>query len=116
VIIAVSAMPYRLMLDHISKVSAIDVLFATKTPGGIYVCRILRLAHLAPSIVGAILASRHPPQLTMKDLMKPFPLDWREQERWLIRTCMKSDQGSNAASPITNALERQASRQAKSDT
>lgn len=58
---------------------------------GSYVCRILRLAHLAPSIVEAILEGRHPPQLTMKDLMKPFPLDWKEQERWFSRTFVESD-------------------------
>ncbi len=54
-------------------------------------CRILRLAHLAPTIVEAILEGRHPPLLTMKDLMKPFPLDWREQERWFSQAFVESD-------------------------
>ena len=77
-------MPDRLMLDYISKVSAIDVLVATKTDGGSNVCCFLRLAHLAPFIVEAILEGRHPPQLMLNELMKPFPLDWRKPERWFF--------------------------------
>ena len=46
-----------------------------------YISRLMRLAYLSPTIVEAILEGRHPAQLTMKDLMEPFPLDWKEQER-----------------------------------
>jgi hypothetical protein len=45
-----------------------------------YVSRILRLAFLSPRVVQAILDGRQPAHLTMKDLMQPFPLEWREQE------------------------------------
>lgn len=70
---------WRRLLES-GEYSSIDALAAAEKIESSYVCRILRLAHLAPSIVEAILDGRHPPQLTMKDLMKPFPLDWREQE------------------------------------
>jgi hypothetical protein len=46
-----------------------------------YVSRVMRLAYLSPTIVDAILAGRQPAHLTMKDLLEPFPVDWREQER-----------------------------------
>jgi hypothetical protein len=59
---------------------------ATETIDGSYVNRIVQLAYLSPTIVEAILAGRHPPHLTMKDLMKPFPMDWREQENNLLAT------------------------------
>jgi hypothetical protein len=49
-----------------------------------YVSRILRLAFLSPRVVQAILDGRQPAHLTMKDLMRPFPLEWREQERVLL--------------------------------
>jgi hypothetical protein len=100
---------WRRLLES-GEYSSIDALAAAEKIEGSYVCRILRLAHLAPSIVEAILEGRHPPQLTMKDLMKPFPLDWKEQERWFSRTFVESDQRRGAAGHITNALERQAAR------
>ena len=49
--------------------------------GPTYISRIMRLAYLSPTIVEAILEGRQPPNLMMKDLMLPFPLDWQEQER-----------------------------------
>ena len=59
---------------------------ATEAIDGSYVNRILQLVYLSPSIIEAILAGRHPPQLTAKDLLKPFPMDWREQENNLLAT------------------------------
>ena len=64
--------------------TSIDELAAAEKIDGSYVSRVLRLAYLSPTIVEAILAGRHPPHLTMKDLMKPFPMDWREQETNLL--------------------------------
>jgi hypothetical protein len=37
-----------------------------------YVGRVLRLTLLAPDIVEAILEGRHPPQVTLAVLMRPF--------------------------------------------
>jgi len=38
-----------------------------------------RLVLLAPDIVEAILSGKQPAQLTMKDLLKPFPVEWSNQ-------------------------------------
>ena len=52
-------------------------------------CRLtslVRLSHLAPEIVGALLAGRHPIELTpirLLRLSKNLPHDWREQRRVL---------------------------------
>lgn len=44
-----------------------------------FVSRYHRLVLLAPDIVEAILEGRQPAQLTMKDLLVPFPQGWVEQ-------------------------------------
>jgi site-specific DNA recombinase len=46
-----------------------------------YVARLLRLGFLAPDITAAILANRHPPQMTVDRLRGHIPLDWNEQRR-----------------------------------
>ena len=67
--------------------STIEDLAAAKKINPSYVSRILRLAYLSPKIVQAILDGKQPAWLTMNHLLKPFPLDWREQEE-----CLLSDQ------------------------
>ncbi|MBF0185614.1 MAG: hypothetical protein HQM06_14680 [Magnetococcales bacterium] len=48
-----------------------------------YVARILRLTLLAPDIVEAILDNKQPNVLTVRELMRPFPVLWTEQrEQW----------------------------------
>ena len=49
-----------------------------------YVSRILRLTLLAPEIIEMILDGRHPTDLTMAALMKPFPVEWPEQRRQFV--------------------------------
>ena len=61
--------------------STIEDLSAAERINPSYVSRILRLAFLAPDIVEAILDGQHPPRLTAKRLMEPFPTDWREQKQ-----------------------------------
>ena len=53
--------------------------------GRTYLIRLLRLAHLAPDIVEAILGGREPDGLTVNELMKAvqLPLGWDEQRRVL---------------------------------
>jgi hypothetical protein len=46
-----------------------------------FVSRILRLAYLSPTVIEAILDGKYPAQLTMKDLMEPFPMEWDAQGR-----------------------------------
>lgn len=48
-----------------------------------YVCRILRLSLLAPSIIDAILNGRQPKGQQFKDLMRALPVEWSEQEKAL---------------------------------
>ena len=67
--------------------STIEDLAAAEKINPSYVSRILRLAYLSPKIVQAILDGKQPAWLTMNHLLKPFPLDWREQEE-----CLLSDQ------------------------
>ncbi len=51
-----------------------------------YASRILCLAFLAPDIVEAIVAGKHPRSLTLKRLLREIPLSWAEQrERFGIR-------------------------------
>ena len=45
-----------------------------------YISRVLRMTLLAPQIVEAILAGKHPEGLTMARAMQPFPLEWKHQE------------------------------------
>lgn len=44
-----------------------------------YVSRVLRLTLLAPAIVEAILDGRQPVEMTLAELMEPFPVGWTEQ-------------------------------------
>ncbi len=46
-----------------------------------YLCRVLRLTLLAPDIVEMILNGRQPADLELDVLMRPLPLEWKEQHR-----------------------------------
>ena len=50
-----------------------------------YVCRLMRLNLLAPEIVQAILDGTQNPDLELKDLIKPFPVEWGAQRKALSR-------------------------------
>ncbi len=67
------------------EVADLDALARREAVGRTYLARVLRLAHLAPSVVEAILAGREPEGLTVNRLMKrvQLPLDWDEQRRVL---------------------------------
>ena len=56
--------------DDIGKAEKIDASF---------ISRVIRLALLAPDIVESILEGRQPTSLTLKDLMRPFPVEWNKQ-------------------------------------
>ena len=60
--------------------SSIDELADAERINPSYVSRVLRLAYLSPAIVEAILDGQFPTNLTMKDLMEPFPMDWAQQQ------------------------------------
>jgi hypothetical protein len=44
-----------------------------------YMARLMRLSLLSPDIVDAIMAGRQAPDMTLANLVDPFPLDWNEQ-------------------------------------
>jgi hypothetical protein len=50
-----------------------------------YVNRILRLALLAPDIVGSILAGQTDQALMLEHLERPLPASWEEQRRLVAR-------------------------------
>jgi hypothetical protein len=72
----------RLLYDE--TYATIEDLAAAEKINPSYVSRILRLAYLSPKVVQAILDGSHPAWLTMRDLLDPFPMDWREQEQKLL--------------------------------
>jgi hypothetical protein len=45
-----------------------------------YMTRVLRLTLLAPDIVEAILDGRQEPEVTLAQLLQPFPQHWQTQE------------------------------------
>jgi hypothetical protein len=45
-----------------------------------YLCRVLRLTLLAPDIVEALLNGRRLSGLQLSDLLRPFSLNWAEQQ------------------------------------
>lgn len=44
-----------------------------------YMARLMRLSLLSPDIVDAIMAGRQDPDITLANLVDPFPLDWNKQ-------------------------------------
>ena len=63
-------------IDHLMQKSGL-----TRT----YIMRIMRCARLSPKIVETVLAGTHPHDLSLKWLLADIPLDWREQERRILR-------------------------------
>lgn len=49
-----------------------------------FVGKVFRLLLLAPDIVDAILDGHQPAYLTLKDLMRPFPVAWEDQRSQLL--------------------------------
>jgi hypothetical protein len=49
-----------------------------------YVGRVLRLTLLAPDVVEAIVNGRQPTELMLAQLMRPFPVGWRQQTAMML--------------------------------
>ena len=49
-----------------------------------YLCRVLRLTLLSPSITEAILSGQQRGALELADLLKPFPIEWEKQEAFFL--------------------------------
>ena len=77
------------------KFTSIEDLSAAEKINPSYVSRVLRLAFLSPKVVQAIMDGKQPAWLTMKDLLRPHPNDWSEQERVLLCNSTKLVAGVN---------------------
>ena len=77
------------------KFTSIEDLSAAEKINPSYVSRVLRLAFLSPKVVQAIMDGKQPAWLTMKDLLRPHPNDWSEQERVLLCNSTKFVAGVN---------------------
>jgi len=44
-----------------------------------YMTRVLRLTLLSPDIVEAILDGKHGPEVTLAQVLEPFPAEWSDQ-------------------------------------
>jgi hypothetical protein len=72
------AFRWREMLENGTHTTIAEIAAAEKINES-YVGRVVRLTLLAPDIVEAILGGRHPAQMTLAVLMRPFPVRWKEQ-------------------------------------
>ena len=61
--------------------TCLDDIARSEKIGASFVSRYYRLVLLAPDIVEAILDGRQPAQMTVKVLLKPFPVEWDRQRR-----------------------------------
>jgi hypothetical protein len=84
---------HRLLYD--GTYATIEDLAAAKKINPSHVSRILRLACLSPKVVQTILDGSHPAWLTMRDLLQPFPMDWREQEQKLMAQFRTGNSSAN---------------------
>ena len=48
-----------------------------------YMTRVLRLTLLAPDIIEAILDGKQGPEMTLAQVLEPFPVEWSEQQSYL---------------------------------
>ena len=72
------AFRWKCMLES-GEFATIAELAAREAIPSTYVARVLRLTLLAPELIEAILDGRQPRDLTLPTLMKPFPMEWKEQ-------------------------------------
>ena len=72
------AFRWRKLLETGTHTNVAEIAAAEKINAS-YVGRVLRLTLLSPEIVEAILDGRQPADLQLEDLLRPFPIAWREQ-------------------------------------
>lgn len=74
------AFRWRRLLET-GRYATVKELAAAERINASYVCRMLRLTLLAPSIVEAILDGRQPEGMTLPELMKGVAVGWEGQSR-----------------------------------
>jgi hypothetical protein len=84
--------------------TCLDDIARSEKIGASFVSRYHRLVLLAPDIVESILEGRQPAQLTMKDLLRPFPICWREQHSQFECPCVKVVSGSFSAMNLLDLI------------
>jgi len=72
------AFRWKRMLES-GEFSSISELAEKESIAFTYMARLMRLSLLSPVIVDAIMAGRQAPDITLANLVDPFPLDWNEQ-------------------------------------
>jgi hypothetical protein len=77
------AFRWREMLENGTHATIAEIAAAEKIDES-YVGRVLRLTLLAPEIVEAILGGRQPAKLQLEDLLRRFPVSWREQRAEIL--------------------------------
>lgn len=63
------------------------------------VCRVLRLTLLSPKIAEAVLSGRLPDTVDLAKLLKPFPLEWEQQEALFLRREAAPSCGKGVSQP-----------------
>jgi hypothetical protein len=79
------AFRWREMLENGTHATIAEIAAAEKINES-YVGRVLRLTLLAPDIVEAILAGRQRGGMSQVNLMRPFPVSWREQDPYFAKS------------------------------
>ena len=59
--------------------ATVDDLAKAEKINASYICRVLRLTLLAPTIVEAILNGSQADDLQLENVLRPFPINWQEQ-------------------------------------
>ena len=77
------AFRWREMLENGTHATIAEIAAAEKINES-YVGRVLRLTLLAPDLVEAVLGGRQPAGMTLAALMRPFPVEWREQRAEIL--------------------------------
>jgi hypothetical protein len=93
------AFRWRRMLES-GRFATVNELAAAEKINSSYVSRVLRLTLLAPDIVEAILDGRQPEGMTLPGLLKPFPVEWADQQANLGESEGRRDPGRKASSPV----------------
>lgn len=61
-----------------------------------YMARLMRLSLLSPELVDAVMDGQQPANITLVNLMNPFPADWKEQHRlWSTLTDSRVQNGNH---------------------
>jgi hypothetical protein len=74
---------WRRKLDS-AEYASITELAAAEKINQSYVCRVLRLTLLAPDIVEAILDGWQPAGVQLKIMLRPLPIEWKQQRHALL--------------------------------